>query len=142
MEFLGVIKKKSCRISRGHWFQTLKLLWGVTQCFGVSRGEVHSGGFSKIMSSTLSLPGTPPVCFFLEQSNVQILNNHFLFLLKFFFYQLAISLSQKINLYSLLRRPVSSSLYYLSVLGEWPDLDSHFGAKRLKGLSANYSHHE
>ena len=28
--------------------------------------------------------------------------------------------------------PVSSSLFYLSVLGDWPDLDPHFGTK--KGL--------
>ena len=43
-----------------------------------------------------------------------------------------ISLSQQRNFYSLLWRPVSSSLFHLSVLGDWPDLDLHFGTK--KGL--------
>ena len=39
VEYPGVIKKKSCGIFRESWFLALKILRGITQFCGVSRGE-------------------------------------------------------------------------------------------------------
>ena len=168
-----------------HMRSTVRLDWSkVTKLFRkllkkisfiiIRQAGEQVGGFSFPLSHLLilfSLLG----CYFsglfctyhLGKFFVRFLTNTFYFYSSFFFHQLAINLSKKINFYSLLQRQVSSCfsllrrLWLLRTLFQWkavlvlrwvvgkqsflPSLIQlgrpHFGPKGPKGLSTNYSHH-